>query len=690
MQVIPYVHACFATALILAILIAGQSYAQEPSAEHDSEATESASAEPAVIDVTVRGAAMPPPISYRDPTVASTVVSGQAIRAPGRSTADVLGNVPGVQLSRTGSGADMATASLRGATSAQTPVMLAGIPLNDGMTGSADLSLVPLWMIDRIEIYRGNAPEFADQFGIGGAVLFEPRLPKKTGFGAGVGVGSFGEASARIAGTLRTKRTATLVGFQHARAHNDYPYTDDNGTRFDTNDDVRRTRDNADFTANDVWAVSRIELGPGSDVTVIGNMFEREQGITGLALIPARHTRGKANRFLGGITARAPCAKSEHGELEGPCLLTLSSAAVLASTRVDDPFREFSHLSIRTTTNATRFTQQGRVRYRIGDLHEVSAFGSQSVERLAVELSEHNGLHASRYTTRAGASATIGLHEGVSLHTVAAVECDTTEGQGSSSTCGVFESSGRFGVQWTATPWLTVLGNVGRYVRPPTLGELYGTSPTIQGTSTLVPEVGVSVDAGVRMTRRGELSKDWAGYVEVFAFARWVDDLIAYRRASFGSVRPFNVGAARLMGVEVVGGAVFLDHFKDELAATFLDPRDTSESRTLVNDILAFRSRMVLSNRFEIFSESVVRVIRLDRVALGILAHHRSSRFADSAGLVVIAPHTTVDFELVGQFFNRTVTLQLAVRNAFNQAQFDTIGYPLPTRSYHASIESWF
>jgi len=698
MLVFRHALACCSIVFALATSFAAVSRAQDPRSDQDTveddadaDATASdAPSTPDVIDVTIRGAAFRPPTSHRDPTAASTVISGQALRSPGRSTAEVLTFAPGVQLSRTGSAADMSTASLRGASSAQTPVLLAGICINEDVAGIADLSLVPLWMIDRIEVYRGNAPEFVDQLGIGGAVLFEPRLPKESGVGAGLGIGSYGDASAWVAGTLRTQPSATLLALRHAQARNNYPYTDDAGTRFDTTDDVRRNRTNSDFSSNDAWAITRHRLGGGSDITVIANAFEREQGVTGLALHPAQHTRLLVRRFLGGITARSPCAQSEFGEAEGPCLLTLTSSAVIAQTRTDDPLREFTLASPRLTVNTTRFTQQGRIHHRVRDVHEVSLFGSLATEHLSVDNTTPDSLHASRITARAAGSTTIAVHPSGSIHAIAGTECHSTQGPSASSSCGTFEPFGRIGAKWNVTSWFTVLANGGRYIRPPTLGELYGTSAMIRGTPTLDPEVGTNVDAGIRLTRQGDTPKDLAGYVEAFAFTRWVDALVAYQRTSFGSVRPFNVGSARIAGVEIACGGVFMNHFANHLAVTLLDPKDTTHNRNLTNDILPFRSRLALSNRLEVFSEPAMPAIRLDRVAFAILAQHRSSRFADPAGLIVIAPHTTLDFEFTGHLLNRRVTAQLAVRNALDHPQFDTIGYPLPTRSFHADVETWF
>ena len=85
----------------------------------------------------------------REPTLAGSRVDETELSRPGATAAAILSHVPGVQVSAPGSGADLSTASVRGATSAQTPVYLAGIRLNDDVTGTADLSLVPLWMLSR-------------------------------------------------------------------------------------------------------------------------------------------------------------------------------------------------------------------------------------------------------------------------------------------------------------------------------------------------------------------------------------------------------------------------------------------------------------------------------------------------------------------------------------------------------------
>src|SRR5450755_609121 len=232
----------------------------------------------------------------RDPTVAATRVDATDLSRPGASAAAILAHVPGVQVSATGSASDLATASVRGASSAQTPVYLAGIRLNDDVTGTADLSLVPLWMLSRAEIYRGNAPADADRLGIGGAVYFEPRLPRASRVGAGGTIGSFGESSGWVGAELADRGDGALVAFRGSTAQNDYPYVDDAGTAR-TSDDRTLSRLNADYTAREAWAIGRTSLGErGARVTTVFNAFDREQGVTGLSAVPALFARAETAR----------------------------------------------------------------------------------------------------------------------------------------------------------------------------------------------------------------------------------------------------------------------------------------------------------------------------------------------------------------------------------------------------------
>ena len=146
-------------ALLTTTVVAGAD--ERASAEPHARAGAGAGAVPAPVtapdaEVIVEGDA--PTRELSDPTPATFVLSGDQLVVPGRSAADTLATATGVQVTRRGSAADLATLSLRGSTNAQAPIYLAGMRLNDELTGTVDLSTLPMWMFHRVEIYRGHAP----------------------------------------------------------------------------------------------------------------------------------------------------------------------------------------------------------------------------------------------------------------------------------------------------------------------------------------------------------------------------------------------------------------------------------------------------------------------------------------------------------------------------------------------------
>ena len=642
------------------------------------------------VDVVVRGERLRAPVSSKDPTVASTVVERQALRRAGTTAASVVSEVAGVQVARSGAGSDLSTASVRGATSAQTPVLVAGVVINDDVAGTADLSTVPLWLLDRVEVFRGNAPLAAGQLGVGGAIWFEPRLPKRTELGFGLNAGSFGELSGWTAHALRAAGSASLIGIRGAGAKNDYTYVDDGGTRFDPSDDRTVTRKNADFTSVDAWAIGVNELGSGGRVTLITHAFEREQGVTGLAVIPARDARARYRRMLAALTASVPCSLPDRSTGLVSCRLTLSNSLVTANNHIQDPSFELGLQASRLSNQALRTTHRAQAEYDVSDDTTVAVDAAAASEQLAVTSSGPSRLRAERQTVRAAASVRHELGANLGAQVLAGAECHTTSAAGPSQTCGVFEPYGRLGLRWQGASWLTWVANVGRYVRVPTLAELYGTSAVVRGTSGLEAEKGVNVDTGVRAHYPGTAAGNFRGYAELFGFSRWVSDLIAFERTSFGVVRPFNVGQARVAGMEASATALVLNHIKATASATLLDPRQTGDTRGLTNRILPHRSRFILNSAFELYADKPFDALPVDRASAAVVAQHLSSRYADPAGLIVIAAHTTLDLEATVALFGETATLRGAVRNLFNQSSFDTVGYPLPGRSHHVSVECWF
>lgn len=628
------------------------------------------------------------------PSVASTVIEGSALQVAGSSSVDVLMRVPGVQVSRSGSEADLATASIRGADSSQTPVYLAGIRLNDDVSGTADLSTIPLWMIQRVEVFRGNAPQAADRLGLGGAVFFWPRLPSRPRSGATVEVGSYGQRAASVAQEYGDGRAAALVSLRGFAADNDFSYRNDFGQRFSLREQTQR-RKNADFDARDAWAIARYRLGKRAQLSTVLNAFDREQGVTGLAVIPAERARSHTARLLAGLSARTACASREEH-----CLLELSSSALAARSILRDPAAElWSGGGDELDNRGRRFQQRAALSTQPTQWLRLRAATEQAVETLHIETTRDGQTRARRLSTRPSLALELPLTSLLSLHTLSALECHGTDasvvGFGGRSTshsgvCGILEPVARAGAVLQVTPGVEILGNVGRYVRVPTLGELYGTSSVVQGNASLGSEHGVSSDLGLRTQQALDAAKQVSVALDAFAFARWSSDLIRYQRVSTAALAPFNVSSARVLGVEAALAFDWRGHLRGYSAVTALDPRETTEDPVrdpTQNDILPLTSRLVTSSELELYVQPASAAI--ERAGLSVAHQHRAARFEDPAGLTVLPAQDTFDVSLGCQFDEGHFSARAAVRNVFDERNLDLLGLPLPGRTFHLALEAW-
>ena len=607
-----------------------------------------------------------------DATAASTVLRRDELKSPGATSASVLASVPGVEVNQVGSGSDLATASLRGTSSAQTPVYLAGIRLNDDLSGTADLSTVPLWMLDRIEIYRGNAKPGSEPSGIGGAVDFEPRYPTGSETRLGTSLGSFGQRSLYAGLGQGTQHAQGLVAIRRESAQNDYTYYDNGGTAYTAADDRWAQRLNADQSTWDAWALARVQPSRESQVLLLANGFDREQGTPGLLAIPALHARAHIRRELFGLSTQTSLACSKVAR----CQLASATSFQRASTDLSD--MGITNLS----SNSNRMSQSATLTWRGNEDWSITPSAGWAAETLRVASVGAESLDAKR--TEASAGAFVQWQTSSRLTILGQVRLDTETTQASSTPTFLSQPSGRVGGRYEIASGWNLLTNVGHYHRVPTLGELYGTSAFVVGNASLSPEHGTNIDVGTRYVLQ---RRPWATYFEAYVFQQDLDQLIAWRRSSFGQIRPYNVGSARLRGVENLVVVEPSAVVRLQSTATLLDPRDTSENRTLRNDILPFRSRLVLDGRVELHTSHPVAMLHLRQVSTSLHAMHRSSRYQDQAGLIIIPQSTTFDVDAAFTLADLPLTLRASLYNLANTPRYDVVGYPLPPRAVALSAE---
>lgn len=635
-------------------------------------------AEPAPV-VVVEGERAQPDAPYRAREVAGSVVKGERLRAPGAGTKEVLRSEPGVQLVELGGLGAPATASLRGATATQTPVFLAGVRLNDEVGGTANLSDVPLFMLDRVEVYRSHAPASGAELGIGGAIYLEPRRFKANERRATLSgmVGSYGSRSVSAYGALSAETTSVSAGVELASAENDYPFQSGNGTLFTHGDDRTARLPNAGVASTSVWVALTHET-PRARLRLFFHGADREQGAPKLALTPSQYARVHLTRRLMALNATIPLERL-NGAVE------LTTSAIASTTRLDDPASELSLNRPHVATPGERVEQSVLARqatlsgFRLAEQLLVSEERLRRFEGTLAANSERLAAERLRARLSLAAEAPLGAHG--RFVASGALTCLGTSDAGRPG-CGAEPATGRLGAGYRAGPF-ELFANVGSYTRPPTLSELYGASLLVRGNAKLGSERGTSLEGLVRYQLLG------AGrrllWVDTSLFARTSRDLVVFLRTPQGYFSPVNRARARFLGSELVVGTTPLAGLEVSGNASLLDPRDESPDRASANDILPFLSRLTLG-------AAVSAHERLGPPALGtfavtLRAAYQSSRYANPAGQGVIPEQANVDVEAALLGAAGLLTTRIRLANLFDAARYDIVGFPLPGRSAFLSME---
>ncbi|HXN08264.1 MAG TPA: TonB-dependent receptor, partial [Candidatus Acidoferrales bacterium] len=169
-------NALVITLASLALLLASPAFSAEPAAPAPT-ATPSPGQLGPVVTTAQRH---PTPV---DATSRQTyiITTADLERVGALTAADALRFVPGSVVFQYGPYGSLATASLRGASSLQTLVLIDGQPANEADTGDFDFSSLPVNVIDHVEVVAGGASTLYGSAAMGGVINIITRHPVSAG-----------------------------------------------------------------------------------------------------------------------------------------------------------------------------------------------------------------------------------------------------------------------------------------------------------------------------------------------------------------------------------------------------------------------------------------------------------------------------------------------------------------------------
>ncbi len=602
---------------------------------------------------------------------------------------EALRDVPGARARRTSSYGGFTALSLRGAEAEHTSVLVGDLPLVAADGSAADLSTLPPWMFERVEVYRGGAPLLLGSSAIGGVVRLVPRAVRERRFELTLGEGSFERHEARISAAVGGSELAVHAGAGVVSAANTFPYRDDGGTAFDPSDDRDRERQNAQLLeGSGVLHLDARWLGGR-----VGALVTALERTGGLAPSPARFVddpvgRRAMARYAGALSASWVEGGRDPERAQGAAWRVSTSVGVgVEQRRASDPLAQFGQVPREPRDELVRVDARASAEVAIVDglvLAGIVSYaheGLESRDRLLEALAPERARTASRRDQVA-----IGLEPRLAFGgddvrfegriagrvegSFAALEDASFERALGARTVELALPTGRLSVLVELARVLSLVASASAGTRAPSSLELFGDRGYLAGNAALRPETSIAGDVGAVVAGRTEGLR---GRAEVRGFLTRVEDLIRYQRITTNQAVPMNVLGAELAGLEAGVSADLLAHLRVDGALTLLDARDTTTGVAL-----PLRPSVVASARVEGY---VREVGALSSGRLWIELEHVGASTADPAGLVTIPERTTLGVGVSASFVGERVRLDVLVRDVLDARGYDVLGLPLPGRS---------
>ncbi|MDZ7860584.1 MAG: TonB-dependent receptor [Candidatus Krumholzibacteriota bacterium] len=623
------------------------------------------------------------------------IIDADGTRTPSQDASRLLSNATGIRVKQYGGLGSFATASIRGSSSSHVQVYLDGVPLSDPCTGVSNLSDIAIGNIDRIEVYRGFSPISFGSSSIGGAINFVTAVssnaegrsaPAPVDISSSVTAGSFGTRK----GALRMSSAAgplTLNCFGgYAESEGNFTFLDDNATPLNISDDRVATRLNSDFSRWNLSLRADIEIPELERVSLNFDSFEREGGVPGTGANQSSKARIKRRRRITYLRMKPEPLFSRRLRSEFTAFHSWTAELF------DDPLGDISLVKQKTDNrilsyggnmkgsfffsslplSADLFLEGRKERFTPKDfLPDLREGPDRLRKNLTAAISGNLSLFKDRAVLSAGTKYLWSQSE---FYDEAPFPWMPPTPQGEIE--NEYQSP-RAGFKLHLAKSFTIKGNIGRHYRTPTFFELFGNTGSVTGDGNLKPEKGLNRDIGAVLSKDRFMSlKDL--YLEMLYFDNEITNLILFFPNSQRTVKPENIGSARIKGCEVSGSLRLSSLIGLSGNYTYIDGKNTSP-------IPYYNGNELASTPAHEASFTVTLSAR--RCNLAWKLHYIGSNYLDRANMDRVPEREIHSISLETKPLGERFSITLEGRNLTNNQIRDISGFPLPGRSFYMTIK---
>ncbi|MCE9598615.1 MAG: TonB-dependent receptor [Spirochaetia bacterium] len=646
-----------------------------------------------------------------DHPASATEINLSDDRTRSRTLADTLEREASVRVKRYGGDAAQSSISIRGSNPNQTNLFLDGIPLNNAVTGEANLADYNLDGIDRVQVYRSGQSTQLSGSAIGGAVNLLPgmgedspgnkvRLRGGTEKTVDLAAQTWGHSPLSDETTeINPWRNRYSISGHAGRSDQNFKFRNNNGTplinEFDDFDDRRKNAQSKDAGLTGYGSIGK----GNTDFKIVDDLGYRMHGVPGPGNRQTEKTEREILRNTVGLGSDSKGLGADWFRLETRGYYTYYRE------KFYDPLQEFSSGSSNSRGQLDTYGIHMMPSFILpAAFQTIRLFFGEEREEYHQELKNRLGERTTKVPARFRNHSAFHIEDEFSFwdkrililpsfryesyrdrfpdfRNRAIVEFGNPEKRKIEFKTGGLSTLVTFFRVPMADFRLRAGGSDER--RIPTFLELFGEKGSVIGNPNLKPERSRNLEGGLSLLTK---DKRMPAEFSVTAFRKDISDMILLVPNSQFSLRPENVDAARITGVEASVSLFILKTVRAYTNYTYQKAINYSDVTYLRGKYLPLRPMHDMHGGLTLF---------IGKFELGADADYIGAVFRDRTN-----EYTSYQSGrwVYGCFLNYTaiksdtheLLFGINIKNLLDQRMEDVIGYPLPGRSVNGTISYRF